>query len=136
MSNPCEWKKKQKHSWYSPISVVNFITFCYTSTLQNINTMKIFNDILISKWGQYVFHPLTLGALNIFEKTDVRIKICGNRLLYWNDTNQNVIQVHGQHLIWNFIKIQLPVTHKNSDSWTWPSHNAFMLYTSCLPQNA
>jgi hypothetical protein len=39
------------------------------------------------------YHPLTLGALKIFEKTDLRIKIRGNRLLYWNDANQNVIQV-------------------------------------------
>lgn len=60
------------------------------------------------------YHPLTLDALNIFEKTDPRIKIRGNRLLYWHDTNQNVISgrfFHGQHLIRNYIKIRLPVTH-------------------------
>jgi len=39
-----------------------------------------------------LYHPVTLDELNIFKKTDLRIKICGTRLLYWNDTNHNVVQ--------------------------------------------
>jgi hypothetical protein len=40
-----------------------------------------------------LYHPLNLDAPSIYEKTGLRIEIRGNRLLYWNDTNQNVIQV-------------------------------------------